>query len=198
MKQETGWVEISVGILIGGVILSGLGYVAMQVNNLNGRVSALEALQRANLEQRVSAIEINIAVIKALTTRVDNLSARVIAINPTSGRIVSPSSGDVVSTVFNYEIELRNPDETKYYYIANRIGGLYWPKARINLQSGVTTYTGTSNEGGSPPGGRFSVVLFEVDTAMHEKISKWLNGTDFPGIQIDGREFASVDVVLRK
>jgi len=118
---------------------------------------------------------------------------------PASGKIVSPSNGDTVSTVFNYKIELQNPDDTKYYYIVNRIGGLYWPKVRINLRSGVTTYTGTSNEGGNPPNGQFSIVLFEVDAAMHKSISRWLNGTtSFPGIQIEGRELASVDVILRQ
>ena len=117
---------------------------------------------------------------------------------PASGKIVSPSSGDAVSTVFNYTIELRNPDATRYYYIVNRIGGLYWPKVRINLRSGVTTYTGASNEGGNPPNGQFSIVLFEINAAMHKDIVKWLNGTSFPGIQIDGRELDSVDVVLHR
>jgi hypothetical protein len=138
--------------------------------------------------------------------------------SPIVGRIISPSNGDVVSNKpklatgqiisplnedrvppgIDYRIELLNPDETKFYYIAIRIRGLYWPKVRINLRNNVTAYTGTTSEGSIPPDGRFSLVLFEVNAAMHERISTWLNGTDFRGITIDGRELACVDVVLQR
>jgi hypothetical protein len=134
---------------------------------------------------------------EGLSEHVNNPNERVAELGPATARIISPSSGDKVSSVFDYEIELRNPDETKFYYIANRIGGLCWPKARIRPESGVTIYKGESNEGGNPPGGRFSFVLIEVDSAMHESISRWLSGNDFAGIRIDGRKLASVDVVLR-
>lgn len=160
---------------------------------LEKRVFKLEELDIMRL-----VLEANRPVTKTPETPVAKSSKRVIVpLTPASGKIVSPSSGSVVSTVFNYKIELRNPDETKFYYIANRIDGLYWPKVKINLRSGVTIYTGTSSEGGSPTNGQFSVVLFEIDTAMYENIRRWLDGTDFGGIQIDGRELSSVDVVLR-
>jgi hypothetical protein len=186
------------GTLIGVVIIGGLGAITIQVINLHGRVCSLEARLPADFEQRFRELEKNVAVIRELTTRVNNLNTRVSELNPAKGRIVSPSNGDTVPPVFNYEIELLNPDETKFYYIVNRIDGLYWPKVMINLRSGVTIYKGTSNEGGSSPDGRFSVVLFEVDAAMHENIVRWMDRTNFPGIQINGRELASVDVVLRK
>ena len=128
-------------------------------NVINDRILRLEESNR-QLANRISMLEANRAVPRPPPTPVATPSERVIALPPASGRIVSPSSEDEVSTIFNYEIELRNPDATRYYYIVNRIGGLYWPKVRINLRSGVTTYTGTDNEGGNPPNGRFSIVLF--------------------------------------
>ena len=132
-----------------------------------------------------------------LSKPVKNLNQSVAESVTATGRIIFPSNGEKVSSVFDYEVELQNPDETKYYYIANRIGGLYWPKVRINLKSGVTNYKGESSEGGNPPAGRFSVVLFEIDKAMHENIVRWMNSGSFPGIQIEGRELASVDVILK-
>ena len=133
-----------------------------------------------------------------LSKPVKNLNLPVAESVSATGRIIIPSNGEKVLSVFDYEIELRNPNQIKYYYLANRIGGLYWPKVRINLKSGVFTYKGESSEDGNPPAGRFSVVLFEIDKTMHENIVNWMNGTSFPGIQIDGRELASVDVVLRR
>jgi hypothetical protein len=219
-----GLIVCLVGIII-NTIIGDLGRIEGKIYDLNGRVSELKAdisnlkedvsntgktipnvinerilwSEELNHRQHVSAPEVNSVVPNGSESRVDNPSAQIIApLNPASGKFVSPSSGGEVSTVFNYMIELQNPDNTKYYYIANRIGELYWPKAKIKLQSGKITYTGTSNEWGHPPDGQFSVVLFEVDIAMHENISKWLNGTDFSGIQIDGCELDSVDVVLRR
>lgn len=232
MKKGSGSLQVSLGIIICGVILSGLGWCAKQIIDLRVSISKLEVFAEkrvstlnelnSGLEKRVFKVEefnygleerflkmeehdrrqivlaANRFDTKIPENHVDKSSERVI-VPPTyaSGTILSPSSGDVVSTVFNYKIELRNPDDTKYYYIVNRIGELYWPKVRINLRSEVTIYTGTSSEGGKPTDGQFSVVLFEIDTEMYENILRWLNGTDFGGIQIDGRELSSVDVLLR-
>jgi hypothetical protein len=189
--------ELWIGILVGGIMLTGLGYLISQFNSLNGRVCALEAQQRANLEERVAALETKIAVMKALSNRVDTLTEKVEALSGASGRILSPTTGQPVSSHFEYEIELQNPVENRFYYIVNRIEGLYWPKVRIHPRNEETHYAGKTNEGGKPPDGRFSMVLFEVDSRMHHRISNWLNGTDFPGIQIDGRELDSVELQLR-
>jgi len=185
-------------MLVGIVVLGGLGYLAVQVIGLHGRVCTLEAHQRANLEERITAIERDVAVIKAISTRVDVLSARVATLSPTTGHILAPRKDNVVSTAFRYEIEINNPSDGKYYYLANRIGGLYWPKVRINTQPGKSQYSGTTDEGGSPPGGHFTLFLFEVGQDMHLEITRWLNGYDFRGIQIDGRVLDSVDVVKRR
>ena len=116
---------------------------------------------------------------------------------PTTGRFLSPSDGNSVSEPFKFKIELRNPDNTKFYYIVNHIGDDYWPKDLIPKDSG-TIYEGTCDQIGNPPGGRFSIVLYEVDTAMHKEISRWKGGSNFPAIQIKGRDLNEVDLVLRR
>ena len=136
--------------------------------------------------------------IGSIQKSIDNVKETVEKLGPTaSGLILVPQNGAVVDRIFDYKLELKYAKTEKHYYLLNQIGGMYWPKTRINLSNSLTTYQGQSNEGGNPPNGRFDVVLLEVDQSEHERILEWLSGTTFPGMQIVGTELSRVYVTLK-
>ena len=116
---------------------------------------------------------------------------------PTTGQFLSPPDGNSVFEPFKFKITLQNRDNTKFYYIVNHIGRDYWPKDLIPKDSG-TIYKGTCDQIGNPPGGQFSLVLYEVNTSMHEKINRWRAGPNFPAISIEGRALNEVYLNLHK
>lgn len=113
--------------------------------------------------------------------------------------ITLPLNGATVGTTFDFQVRFGNPRPGKYYYLMNRIEGQYWPKVLLNVPQRGGVVSGRSNEGGNPRNGMlFEVVVMEVDESEHLRISKWLEGTTFPGLQVSGIELGRVAVVLRR
>lgn len=118
-----------------------------------------------------------------------------------NGKIVTPTQDTKVQREFDFEVEIANPNPQKYYYLVNEVSGNYWPKSRIFISGAGGSYSGQSNEGGTPPNGIFYIVLFEVFKNEHHKIQNWwksCNETgDWPGIQINGNLLDRVKVKLK-
>jgi hypothetical protein len=174
------------------------------VNGVLAAVAAGLFFFLLHLGNRVSTLEGRVDTFMQMREEVNSLREKVIKVRKdvdtivatTSSSIISPTFCATVGREFSYKIEIRNPKQEKYYYLANEVSGLQWPKARLHPSSEGGVISGQSNEGGTPPEGRFYIVVFEVDQEEHKRILRWLEGPDFPGIQMDGCQLAKVELQL--
>jgi len=91
-----------------------------------------------------------------------------------AGKIESPKSGDPVSRSFEVKGTLSGIPPDHHVWLAVQIGNLLWPKDP-EIPSQNQYWTQKVAEGGSPPGGKFSLVLFMVDAAGNKEIEKWFS-----------------------
>ncbi len=152
----------------------------------------------ATLEGRVETFMQMQADVRSLHESLGKVRADVDALaSPSQAIIISPAAGATVGREFAYKIAIRNPRQDKFYYLVNEISGLQWPKTRLQPPAEGGQVSGQSNEGGSPPHGMFYMSIIEVDQKEHARILRWFSGSNFPGLQIDGRQLTRVELVLR-
>ena len=200
-ERESMKTNIIAGIFIG--IISGL-VVTIISCYVFYRISDNEEIKKkiATLSEQTARLEgsfqtfVKISDFEKLQKNVDKIGAEVQSlVSPASASILEPHDNTMVQKNFDFRILIRNPLPSKYYYLANRIGGQYWPKFRL-FPDNQGIATGQSDEGGNPPNGIFYLTVFEVNEAEHLKIVGWMNGTDFHGMQIDGTKLVERQVRL--
>ena len=119
------------------------------------------------------------------------------------GRITSPRGGEEVSPAFTAVGTLSGIPRGDHVWLATQVDNLLFPK-EPEVPAQDQRWIQEVVEGGSPPGGAFSLVLLMVDAAGHEQIEEWLKrgerGEGFPGLtEIRGSVRLAVarDLVLR-
>jgi hypothetical protein len=108
---------------------------------------------------------------------------------PTVGKIENPSNNQMVMRTFKVEGSVENLPRDNGLWLAVKVGDLFWPKVpKINLKksnwsmSVTSRWSLTISEGGTPPGGRFTVVLLSTTSSANEEIDKWFDEGVYSGI----------------
>ena len=118
------------------------------------------------------------------------------------GTIRLPADGSSVDRHILAEGEIISLPESTWLWLVVEIDGLKWPKEPGVFVSG-NTWTGEAWEGGTPPGGRFTLSLYVVGKAGSDQIKKWIDqghrSGSYPGLSIidDARRLDSVNLRLR-
>ena len=113
------------------------------------------------------------------------------------GRIVLPREGEAVTMEFSFEVEILRSTPECHYYLVNEVGGLYWPKYEINPGPNDGKIIGQIIEAGNPPGGRFHLVLIEVNENGHQKLREWFKGKNHFGIQRIGNILHRIELRIK-
>jgi hypothetical protein len=90
-----------------------------------------------------------------------------------AGQILSPKSRSSVPRLFKASGTLQQIPSNYHVWSAVRIGSLFWPK-EPELSSNDGSWEHDIIEGGSPPAGRFSLILFMVGPMEHERLLEWV------------------------
>jgi hypothetical protein len=102
------------------------------------------------------------------------------------GQIITPKEGQEVIERIDARGTISSLPEGSHLWLAVRKGSLIWPKEPEVFIAG-TSWSATIYEGGTPSGGKFTLVLYIVDSKGHTEIGEWLqigNATSsFPGLK---------------
>lgn len=118
-----------------------------------------------------------------------------------AGRIESPAASSNVGREFTVSGTLSDIPGDDHVWLAVQVGNLLFPKEpEIAHPSGG--YSEQIVEGGSPPGGRFSLVLLRVGEEGQTAIERWLSalrrGEEPPGLaEIEGADVLDALANLR-
>jgi hypothetical protein len=115
-----------------------------------------------------------------------------------NGRITVPAEASVVETRFAAEGELVG--QHRRVWLVERVGQLHWPKEPELRPDSAGKWFGEVNEGGTPPGGAFDLVLMDVSNEAASRFQQWLTRGhrtgDYPGLRRDqlGNDARVLDV----
>lgn len=105
--------------------------------------------------------------------------------NEPAGRIASPTTSQRVARAFTADGTLAGIPRDKHVWLAVQIGNLVFPK-EPEIPAADQHFAQQVVEAGSPPDGRFSLVLLMVDADGQRTIQEWLRrvrgGEDAPGL----------------
>ena len=115
------------------------------------------------------------------------------------GAITAPSRGANVPAEFTVEGRLAGIPRGRHVWLATQVNNLLFPKPPA-LSAQDREFLRDVAEGGSPPRGRFSLVLLMVNNAGNQQIEDWVERGDatgdFPGLEkISGS--VRLDIVSR-
>jgi hypothetical protein len=117
----------------------------------------------------------------------------------TKGRILQPQANTVVGRSFTVSGEHIDLPKDYHVWLAVEIGTLLWPK-EPEVPTADKKWSVKVVEGGNPPGGLFSLSLFQVSPEGNQFIVRWhkhgQRTGDFPGLnasEIPG--FSRLDIV---
>jgi len=111
--------------------------------------------------------------------------------NNVSGKITKPNARAAVPTSFDASGSIEDV-QGLHFWLAVRKGKLMWPKEpELTLRAG--RWSVTIDEGGTPSGGRFDLVLLAVGPNGESRIAEWIRTgkatSSFPGLEsIPGAE----------
>jgi len=113
----------------------------------------------------------------------NNLAANEKKKDNLKGKIESPLNKAKVERFFSVKGTIKG--QYRHLWLAVRIGDLYWPK-EPKLNPNSNRWTSTVNEGGTPPDGKFDLVLLDVSEETNNYFNEWLTqghqSRSFPGI----------------
>jgi len=117
----------------------------------------------------------------------------------TRGRILRPQANTVVGRSFTVSGEHFDLPKGYHVWLAVEIGTLLWPK-EPEVPTADKRWSVKIVEGGNPPGGLFSLTLFQVPPEGNKFIVRWhehgRSTGDFPGLNAsDIPGFSRLDVV---
>jgi len=99
--------------------------------------------------------------------------------------ILRPKTGQVVGHSFVVEGAHENLPPKYHMWLATEMNGLLWPK-EPEVRAADRRWSIKIVESGSPPGGFFTLVLFQVSAEGNKTIMKWIarghRTGDWPGI----------------
>jgi len=166
-----------------------------------GQGSVLPVDEIRGLRVDIAALRADIKELRTELQQVKSERRRGSSSRPV-GAILSPTSGASVPRAFTVEGTLAGIPADRHVWLAVRIGDLMWPK-EPEVSAGAGPWRRQVVEGGSPPDGRFSLVLLMVDTVGQSEIQAWFQHGkqtgDYPGLaHVTGSvELAARDLVLR-
>ncbi|HMW18282.1 MAG TPA: hypothetical protein PLR94_15500 [Accumulibacter sp.] len=100
--------------------------------------------------------------------------------------IVSPQSGQSVGRKFTVTGTTAQLSDDRYLWLGVQIGQLVWPK-EPRLRNEDKSWSQTVHEGGTPPSGAFTLVLFQVSADGDAYLTNWFTTGqrtgDWPGIE---------------
>lgn len=115
------------------------------------------------------------------------------------GSLQQPKPGETVGRSFVVAGNLGETPDGYHVWLGVEIGALLWPK-EPEIPTSDRRFSVKIVEGGSPPGGRFSLTLFQVAPKGQKRIAIWFDTGrrkgDWPGIdprELDG--FSQLDRV---
>ncbi len=99
--------------------------------------------------------------------------------------IQQPKSSETVGRTFVVSGDLGEMPEGYHVWLGIEIGALLWPK-EPEIPIGDRHFSVKIVEGGNPPGGRFSLTLFQVSSEGQKRIADWVDTGrrtgDWPGL----------------
>ena len=109
------------------------------------------------------------------------LSVNVVAQKLPVGKIEGPQQGQAVTRTFQVNGIISDLPQGHSLWLAIQVGDLIWPK-EPKITPTAAKWFATISEGGSPPNGRFSVVLLATSPSATTELEKWFRRGDFAGI----------------
>lgn len=129
-----------------------------------------------------------------------NQRAKFLNRNP-RGRINYPRNRDLLPRRFRAEGTIDSLPAGQHLLLVVQVGGLMWPKGEVQVDN--TSWASEVYEGGSPPGGHFTLSLYLVSDKGYGEIADWLEHGkltgNYPGLgQIkDGIKLHSIKSRLK-
>jgi hypothetical protein len=109
------------------------------------------------------------------------VSIHLIPQKPTVGKIEKPHYNQEVPRLVYIQGTINHLPKSHSLWVAVQKGELFWPKLP-KITPTKSKWASTLFEDGTPPKGRFSVVLLSATPSANEELEKWINDGDYSGI----------------
>ena len=111
------------------------------------------------------------------------LGIHLIPQKPTVGKIEKPHYNQDVPCLIYVQGTINHFSKGHSLWLAVQKGELFWPKLPKIIPT-KSKWKSTLFENGTPPCGRFSIVLLSTTPSANDELEKWINDGDYSGIPI--------------